>query len=130
MPRPAWTTAASTRARLLAVVLELVTEHGFAGTSIRDLADRLDLTTTARYYHFSSEDALLDAQVDPALTDLSAKASSGELREVDVLRELVTVWSGEGAKLIGFLHGDLGDPAAQGPLRAPPDVRGDRARPR
>jgi len=109
MPRPARTTAADTRARILAVALELVSERGFAGTSIRDLAERLDLTTAAMYYHFSSKDALLDALVKPlidALTDLSARAGSGELGEVDVLKELVTVLSGEGAKVMGVLNGD------------------------
>jgi Transcriptional regulator len=109
MPRPAGTTAEDTRARILAVALELVSERGFAGTSIRDLAERLDLTVAAMYYHFSSKDALLDALVEPLidrLTELSAQASSGELGEVDVLRELVTLLSGEGAKVIGVLHGD------------------------
>ena len=109
MPRPARTTAVDTRARILAVALDLVSERGFAGTSIRDLAERLDLTTAAMYYHFSSKDALLDALMEPlidGLTDLSAKAGSGELGEIDVLTELLTVLSGEGAKVMGVLHGD------------------------
>lgn len=109
MTRPAGATAEDTRARILAVALELVSERGFAGTSIRDLAEHLDLTAAAMYYHFSSKDALLDALVEPlidGLTELSARAGSGELAEVDVLRELVTVLSGEGAKVMGVLHGD------------------------
>jgi AcrR family transcriptional regulator len=109
MSRPARTTAMDTRARILSVALELVSERGFAGTSIRDLAERLDLTTAAMYYHFLSKDALLDALMEPlidGLTNLSAKASSGELGEIDVLRELLTVLSGEGAKVMGVLHGD------------------------
>jgi len=109
MSRPARTTAVDTRARILAVALELISERGFAGTSIRDLAERLDLTTAAMYYHFSSKDALLDALVEPlidGLTDLIAKASSGSLGEVDLLSDLLTVLSGEGAKVMGVLHGD------------------------
>jgi AcrR family transcriptional regulator len=107
--RPAGTTAEDTRARILAVALELISERGFAGTSIRDLAERLDLTTAAMYYHFSSKDALLDALVAPLIDGvaaLSARASSGELGEVGLLREVVTVLSGEGAKVMGVLHGD------------------------
>jgi AcrR family transcriptional regulator len=91
------------------VALELVSERGFKGTSIRDLAERLDLTTAAMYYHFSSKDALLDALVEPlvdGLKDLSTKASSGELSEADILTKLLTVLSGEGAKIIGVLRGD------------------------
>src|SRR5450432_1298224 len=109
MPRPAGTTAGDTRARILAVALELVSERGFAGTSMRDLAERLDLTTAAMYYHFSSKDELLDALVEPlvdGLVGLSARASSGELDQLEVLTELLTVLSGEGAKVMGVLHGD------------------------
>jgi AcrR family transcriptional regulator len=109
MPRPGRATAVDTRARILAVALELVSERGFAGTSIRDLAERLDLTTAAMYYHFSSKGDLLDALVEPlvdGLSNLSAKASSGELGEVELLRELLSVLSDEGAKVMGVLHGD------------------------
>jgi len=109
MSRPARTTAVDTRARILAVALELVSERGFAGTSIRDLAERLALTVAAIYYYFSSKDDLLDALVEPliaGLTDLSAKAASGELGQIVLLREFLTVLSGEGAKVIGVLHGD------------------------
>ncbi len=109
MPRPARSTAVDTRARILAVALELVSERGFAGTSIRDIAERLDLTAAAIYYHFASKDALLDVLVEPlidGLIELSAKADSGELAEIDVLRELLTVLSGEGAKVMGVLRGD------------------------
>jgi AcrR family transcriptional regulator len=109
MPRPVRSTTVDTRARILAVALELVSERGFAGTSIRDLAERLGLTVAAIYYYFSSKDDLLDALVEPliaGLTDLSAKAASGELGQIDLLRELLTVLSGEGAKAVGVLHGD------------------------
>lgn len=109
MPRAAGSTAEDTRARILAVALELMSERGFAGTSIRELAERLDLTTAAMYYHFSSKEALLDALVAPlvdGLTDLSRRAEAGELPDVEVLRELVTLLSGEGAKATGVLHGD------------------------
>jgi AcrR family transcriptional regulator len=118
MARPAGTTAEDTRARILAVALELVSERGFAGTSIRDLAEHLDLTTAAMYYHFSSKDALLDALVEPlisGLSNLSAKASTGAVGEVAVLTELVNLLSGEGAKVMGVLHGD---PSATRRLKA------------
>jgi AcrR family transcriptional regulator len=109
MPRPVRPTTVDTRARILEVALELVSERGFAGTSIRGLAERLDLTVAAIYYYFRSKDDLLDALVEPliaGLTDLSAKAVSGELGQIDLLRELLTVLSGDGAKVMGVLHGD------------------------
>jgi AcrR family transcriptional regulator len=118
MPRPAGTTAQDTRARFLEVALELVSERGFAGTSIRDLAERLDLTTAAMYYHFPSKDALLDALVAPlvdGITALAARARSGRILDVDILTELVTLMSGEGAKVMGVLSGD---PSATRRLKA------------
>src|SRR5450631_1655998 len=78
MPR-AGSTAGDTRARILDVALELVTERGYAGMSIRDLAERLGLTTAAMYYHFASKEALLDALVAPlqdGLEELSTAAGS------------------------------------------------------
>jgi AcrR family transcriptional regulator len=100
MARPPGSTAEDTRARILAVALELVSEQGFAGASIRDLAERLDLTTAAMYYHFASKDALLDALVAPlvdGLTELSRQALAGELDEAEILTRLLDVLSGEGA---------------------------------
>ncbi len=109
MARPPGSTAEDTRARILAVALELVSEQGFAGASIRDLAERLDLTTAAMYYHFASKDALLDALVAPlvdGLTELSRQALAGELDEAEILTRLLDVLSGEGAKAMGVLRGD------------------------
>lgn len=109
MSRPTGSTAEATRARILSVALELVSECGFAGTSIRDLAKRLDLTTAAMYYHFPSKDALLDAMVEPlvdGLTTLSADVTAGGLTDLEILDRLATLLSGEGAKVMGVLHGD------------------------
>jgi AcrR family transcriptional regulator len=41
-----------TRARILAIALELFAEQGFAGTSVADIAGRLGTTKAALYYHF------------------------------------------------------------------------------
>ncbi|MCE5291899.1 MAG: TetR/AcrR family transcriptional regulator [Nocardiaceae bacterium] len=54
------TTAASPmRDRILRVALELFTEHGYDGTSLREIAEKLDVTKAALYYHFKSKDAIL-----------------------------------------------------------------------
>ena len=53
--------AGSTRERILAIALELFTEHGYDKTSIRDIAERLGVTKAALYYHFKSKaDILLE----------------------------------------------------------------------
>ena len=117
MPRAAGSTAGDTRARILEVALELVTERGYAGMSIRDLADRLGLTTAAMYYHFASKEALLDALVAPlqdGLAALAAAAGSGRLSDAEVLTGLVEVLSGPGARALPVL---MSDPSASRQLK-------------
>ncbi|HEY6472635.1 MAG TPA: TetR family transcriptional regulator [Acidimicrobiales bacterium] len=58
-PPAATTTKADTRDRILDVALELFTEQGFDGTSLREIAERLGVTKAALYYHFESKDDIL-----------------------------------------------------------------------
>ena len=48
-----------TRERILDVALELFTEQGFDGTSLREIAEQLGVTKAAIYYHFESKDDIL-----------------------------------------------------------------------
>ena len=51
----------TTRERILDIALELFTEQGYDKTSLRDIAERLDVTKAALYYHFErKEDILLE----------------------------------------------------------------------
>jgi AcrR family transcriptional regulator len=59
-----------TRDRILEAALELFSEHGFEGTTLQQIADRLGFTKAALYYHFRSKDDLLEALVMPVMTDL------------------------------------------------------------
>ena len=43
-----------TRAEILAVATELFTDQGYEKTSLREIAERLDITQAALYYHFPS----------------------------------------------------------------------------
>jgi AcrR family transcriptional regulator len=52
---------ASTRERILDVALDLFTEQGFDGTSMREIAERLDITKPSIYYHFASKEDILMA---------------------------------------------------------------------
>ncbi len=53
--------ASSTRERILNVALDLFTEKGFDGASLREIAERLGVTKAAIYYHFASKDDILMA---------------------------------------------------------------------
>jgi AcrR family transcriptional regulator len=50
---------ASTRERILDVALDLFTDQGFDGTSIREIAGRLRITKPAIYHHFASKEEIL-----------------------------------------------------------------------
>src|ERR1700761_2468556 len=52
-----------TRARIQQVAVELFTEHGYDGTSLREIAERLDVTKAALYYHFKSKEDIVASLV-------------------------------------------------------------------
>jgi len=52
---------ASTRERILDVALDLFTDQGFDGTSMREIAERLGISKPAIYYHFASKEEILMA---------------------------------------------------------------------
>jgi AcrR family transcriptional regulator len=54
-----------TRQRILTVANELFIEQGYEGTSLREIADRLDITKAALYYHFRSKDEILATLLSP-----------------------------------------------------------------
>lgn len=52
---------ASTREKILDVALDLFTDQGFDGTSMREIAERLHISKPAIYYHFASKEEILMA---------------------------------------------------------------------
>jgi AcrR family transcriptional regulator len=52
---------ASTRERILDVALDLFSDQGYDGTSLREIAERLGVTKAALYYHFASKEDILMA---------------------------------------------------------------------
>jgi AcrR family transcriptional regulator len=56
---PAAAKAPDTRDRILDIALDLFTEQGYDGTSLREIADKLGVTKAALYYHFSSKEEIL-----------------------------------------------------------------------
>jgi AcrR family transcriptional regulator len=75
-----------TRARILDAALELFSEHGFDGTTLQQIADRLGFTKAALYYHFRSKDDLLDALHAPAVADLEQLLDSYEETPITTAR--------------------------------------------
>ncbi|MDF0529684.1 helix-turn-helix domain containing protein [Tsukamurella sp. 8F] len=49
-----------TRQRIRAVAIELFTEQGYDRTSMREIAERVDVTKAALYYHFPTKQDIVD----------------------------------------------------------------------
>lgn len=61
-----------TRARIHEVALELFVARGFGNTTMQDVADRLELTKSAVYYHHPTKADLISSVVQPAVDDVDA----------------------------------------------------------
>ena len=57
---------------MLAVAVQLFNEQGYDATSVSGLAERLGLTKSALYHHFSSKEELLAVALEQALGGLEA----------------------------------------------------------
>jgi len=71
--RPAGGSGDRTRERVVKAALETFAEHGFAGTSMRDIARKARIRSASLYHYFPSKDSLYEA-VQQRLSD--------EVREV------------------------------------------------
>jgi AcrR family transcriptional regulator len=98
--RIAGSNAPDTRARILESAVTLFAEGGFAGTTIRDLAERAGMTTAAMYYHFASKDQILDALFAPCLDGLrDISTESGGDQQRDLLEKLIDLFTNQGASI-------------------------------
>ncbi|TDC71554.1 TetR/AcrR family transcriptional regulator [Actinomadura sp. GC306] len=77
------------RARLLAVAAELFATQGYAGTTVRDIADKSGILPGSIYHHFSSKEDMLDVILRDFLTRLYEGFSEIE-RQGDDPREALS----------------------------------------
>jgi AcrR family transcriptional regulator len=61
-----------TRARIQQVALELFAEQGYEKTSLREIAERLDVTKAALYYHFKSKEDIVRSLVEDYFGQMDA----------------------------------------------------------
>lgn len=66
-----------TRRRILDTAAELFAERGYTGTSIRDIAEKLEVTKAALYYHFPSKAEILHALVDEPIEAIREVIAQG-----------------------------------------------------
>ncbi|PRX49976.1 TetR family transcriptional regulator [Prauserella shujinwangii] len=102
-----------TRERIQRVALELFAEQGYEKTSLREIAERLDLTKAALYYHFKTKEDIVHSfmsDLASALDDLlewgRSHRDSAHARE-EVLRRFSAVVAGEYAPVLRFMQQNM-----------------------
>lgn len=98
-----------TRQRIQDVALELFAEQGYEKTSLREIAERLEVTKAALYYHFKTkEDILISLFQDvTAPIDELIEWAEGQPRTLETKREVLRRYSEAmmaGAALYRFMH--------------------------
>ncbi|MFG3420333.1 TetR/AcrR family transcriptional regulator [Micromonospora sp. NPDC049460] len=100
-PPPVWLRAESSRARrkppltlerIVDTAVTLLDEHGIEGLTMRCLAQQLDVTATALYWHVRTKDDVLDLAVDRIFGDVPVPDVSDNWLED--IRVLVRGWRG------------------------------------
>lgn len=79
-----------TRAEIAEVALELFGRQGYERTSLREIADRLEITKAALYYHFPSKLDVLRSLMQPYVDDVEAWLAQAEGEDGLDRREMVS----------------------------------------
>lgn len=70
--------AKDTKARILGAALEMFSQHGYAGTNIRELTASLGLGKSSMYRHFESKEEIWNALLDEMIAYYAARFGSAE----------------------------------------------------
>ena len=93
---------ADTRERIQSVALELFAEQGYDKTSLREIAERLDVTKAALYYHFKSKEDIVTSLVEDYFGQIDELVSWGRTQpktpesRAEVLRRYYAIVAGAG----------------------------------
>jgi AcrR family transcriptional regulator len=92
--------AAATRTLIVSVARDLFAAHGYAGTSIEDIARQAGVAKGALYHHFSGKDALFRAVYEAVLSEAVTAVLAAAAAESDL-------WASVHAGLSAFLDACL-----------------------
>ncbi|HEY4023160.1 MAG TPA: TetR/AcrR family transcriptional regulator [Pseudonocardiaceae bacterium] len=102
-----------TREKIQAVALELFAEQGYDKTSLREIAERLDVTKAALYYHFRTKDDIVTSLFDDYIGEIDAiidwaKAQGTITNEIrrEIVRRYADIVGERGAGVMKFIQGN------------------------
>ncbi|MFJ2262431.1 TetR/AcrR family transcriptional regulator [Streptomyces sp. NPDC087844] len=84
-----------TRQRIQDVAVELFAEQGYEKTSLREIAERLDVTKAALYYHFKTKEDILISLFEDLTRPMDEliEWGKGQPRSLDTKQELLRRYS-------------------------------------
>ncbi|MEU1087260.1 TetR/AcrR family transcriptional regulator [Streptomyces sp. NPDC005576] len=97
-----------TRAEIRKVALELFTEQGYDATSLREIAERLDITKAALYYHFKSKEDIVRSlftnylEAVDAVVEWAREQPTGPGLAPRIVDRMVDVFIAEGMPAMRF----------------------------
>jgi AcrR family transcriptional regulator len=98
-----------TRTRIQAVAVELFTEQGYDKTSLREIAERLDVTKAALYYHFKSKEDIVASLVEDYVSQVDELIAWGREQPrtaetgTEILRRYLAIMA-DGHQVFRMLH--------------------------
>jgi AcrR family transcriptional regulator len=98
-----------TRAQVQQVALELFAEQGYEKTSLREIAERLDVTKAALYYHFKSKEDIVHSFTDDYFAEIDGllEWAKDQPRTEETRREILDRYVGivlGGGEVFRFLE--------------------------
>lgn len=97
-----------TRERIQAVALELFVEQGYDGTSLREIAERLEVTKAALYYHFRTKEDIVRSLVDDYATAFDELLEwAGDRPASEVLQRFASLVAGRFALVMRFIQENI-----------------------
>ncbi|WP_427016592.1 TetR/AcrR family transcriptional regulator [Pseudarthrobacter sp. P1] len=103
------TAGLSTKERIPLVALELFAGRGYEATSMREIAEQLNITKAALYYHFSSKEDIVRAVVESTMDQITALAQWAADQEVtpalrrDILERWGVILQAHGVAMFRFM---------------------------
>lgn len=99
----------NTRQRIQDVALELFAEQGYEKTSLREIAERLEVTKAALYYHFKTKEDIIISLFDDLTRPIDEliEWAQGQPRTLEMKREVLRRYSqaiAAGAPLFRFIQ--------------------------